>query len=373
MYLFFYLPMLFMIRPTDVRKRLVMLPHLSAVSFNILIIIAFQYLFTNLASSREFAFSFFSTDVTPPTKPDFEFDKGYFKDSFQFAINAISYFLPWSLFAWTGFCEAFRLIEKKSTAGPEIFGFLRRISCVLFFCFMFYPDTNAYSLIPLIYPLAVMTALHYPVLERRHGLLFEKIITLIKIILIPLLLIPIFLIYSKWNLNLNDYQLIHLKAAVILSFSSLGLIILSFIKVFNKQAPYLQFGFLALLIFMGIDSARHLRLERFEYSAKASASIIAKSINKPEIKVYNFTGKKLKRELFYLENDSIPVEESFGPDELPNEIFVMGTELKPVRICTDSVRYKWQAISAPIMIEGDPVVLYRGNLIIDQSPSQITN
>ena len=372
-YLFFYLPMLLMTRPTDVRKRLVMLPHLSALSFNIIIIIAFQYLFTNFASSRELSFNFFSTDVTPPSKPDFEFDKGYIKDSAQFGINAISYFMPWALFAWTGFCEAFRLIEKNSLAGPEIFRFLRRICCVLFFSFMFYPDTNAYSLIPLIYPLSVMTALHYPILERRHGELFIKIIRILKLLLIPALVAPLYIIYTKWNSDLNAYQLKHLNAALVLSSCAFILLALSFFKFFKRHAPWLQFSFLTLFIFMGIASARHLRFERFEYSALATANTISSAVNDQNTVIYNFSGKELRKELFYLSNESIPVVDSLAPEELPDRLYVIGTDSKPVRICTDSVRYKWQNISEEITIKEGKIVVYYGEVVIDQTPSPSGN
>ena len=278
MYLFFYLPTLFMNRPTDVRKRLVMLPHLSAVSFNVLIIIAVQYIFTNFASSRDLAFTYFSTDVTPPQRPDFPFDEGYFKASIKFAFNSLSYYLPWTFIAWTGFCEAYRLIEKTSEAGPEIFRFMRRITCVIFFAFMFYPETNAYSLLPLIYPLSVMAALHYPIYARRYGKFINKVVQALIICNFICLAVIATMIYPLLNQENTDYQNLHLNTALILIISGIVISILSFFKMFKRQALWYKIAFALILIYFSVDSARHMRLEEFEYSQKHSAQLIQQSI-----------------------------------------------------------------------------------------------
>ncbi|EDM26455.1 hypothetical protein LNTAR_05754 [Lentisphaera araneosa HTCC2155] len=364
MYLFFYLPTLFMTRPTDVRKRLVMLPHLSAVSFNILIIIAVQYLLTNLASSRDLAFTFFSTDVNPPQRPDFPFDEGYFKASIKFAFNSLSYYLPWTFIAWTGFCEAYRLVEKTSDAGPEIFRFMRKVTCVLFFAFMFYPETNAYSLLPLIYPLSVMAALHYPIYARRYGKFVNNIVrSLIIINFIALAVIAIF-IYPLLNEQHNSYQTLHINSALYLIIAGIIISILCFFKMFKRQALWYKISFTVILIYFSVDSARHMRMDEFKYSKQQTAELIESSINDPSKLVYNFSGQSLRSELFYLKNDSQRVTDPIEAENLEETIYVIGSDSKPVRICTDSVRYKWEAISEPIKVNDEIVTVYKGIVAI---------
>ncbi|WDE96929.1 hypothetical protein PQO03_03010 [Lentisphaera profundi] len=363
MYLFFYLPTLFMTRPTDIRKRLVMLPHLSAMSFNILIIIAIQYFLTKFASDRESAFTYFSTDVSAPQKIDFQFDEGYIKASIKFALNAMSYYLPWTFLAWTGFCEAFRLIEKNSSAGPEIFRFMRRITCVLFFAFMLYPESNAYSLLPLIFPLSVMTALHYPIYARRYGLLLNKVLRAIHLLNFIALLIIAGFAYPLLSQEMSHYQELHLSIAISFLLAGIIISILFFFKMFKRQPLWYKIIFTSMLIYFSVDSARHMRLNEFEYSKQDTAQLIHQSIKNDNELVYNFSGHELKAELFYLANKSIQVNQAFEPAQLADTIYVIGTESKPVRICTDSVRYKWQAISLPFKVKDSTLTVYRGDVI----------
>ena len=124
---------------------------------------------------------------------------------------------------------------------------------------------------------------------------------------------------------------------------------------------------------MGVDAVRHLRFERFEYSAQATAKTMESSLKEKDALVYNFSGNELRRELFYLPNETITVTDSLSPEELPDTIYVIGTESKPVRICTDSVRYKWEALSQEILIKDKKLVVYLGEVVIDQSPSPKIN
>ena len=65
-----------------------------------------------------------------------------------------------------------------------------------------------------------------------------------------------------------------------------------------------------------------------------------------------------------MKNNTQQVIDPLEPSELEDSIYVIGSESKPVRICTDSVRYKWDAISEPILIKNKVIKVYKGDVVL---------
>jgi 4-amino-4-deoxy-L-arabinose transferase-like glycosyltransferase len=157
----FYIPLLFLRKPTDVRKRIFLLPHFKAL----LIIITLHFIIflfvTNLASSS-----------TPELGLTLGETKDYSSGLFNFPFSAALYLLPWLFFCWTPYCAAFTAMEKDHV----LFHFFRTVTVSLFITFWILPDSSPLSLIPVLPGLAIMTGLHYQILIRRYHHYIRKLV-----------------------------------------------------------------------------------------------------------------------------------------------------------------------------------------------------
>lgn len=91
--------------------------------------------------------------------------RSYVQRLWQFPLRAVGLAMPWALVAWPGFCRAFRAVEKDHEQAR----YWRRIIGVLFVLCWLLPGVPARALLPLLGPFAVLTALNYENLIRRHS------------------------------------------------------------------------------------------------------------------------------------------------------------------------------------------------------------
>ena len=361
MYLMFYIPLLFMTRPTDVRKRLLHSPHLLALTLTGLSILCLHSLLSTLSPDPSYAFLFFSTDLHSYQAPIINFDQGYISSVVKFPLRTLIAFMPWPFVAWTGFCEAFRLIEKKSVAGMDIFRFMRRVCISLFFLFMLYPESDYYSLMPLIVPLAILGGLHYSVFIRRHYKAVRTTVNIMNGICVVAGSIMTSMVVYRLQKDISDYQTLRLNNALYFSVAAviLGLIIVS---VQRRKNPLWLRGVLIIILMHSLVSAsRHLQYHNHKYSAEAFADNL-RPLLPEDHPLHNFTNKNLYRESFYLKRPVKNISKALQTDDLPKVVYVLAGTTKPVQFTSDSTYYHWQVISKETKSEdGDSIMLYKGS------------
>jgi 4-amino-4-deoxy-L-arabinose transferase-like glycosyltransferase len=361
MYLMFYVPLLFMTRPTDVRKRLLHSPHLIAVALIGLLVLCLHSLLKSIAPDPNYAFSFFSTDLHSFQAPIINFDQGYISSVIKFPIRSLIAFMPWPFVAWTGFCEAFRIIEKNSVAGMDIFRFMRRICISIFFLFMFYPESDYYSLLPLIVPLAILGGLHYSVFIRRHYKAVRTTVNILNGTCVIAGSIMTSMVVYRLQKSISEYQSLRLTNALYFSAAAivLGLIIVSIQR--RKNPLWLRAVLIIIIMHSLVSAGNHLQYHNHKYSAKAFADELRPLLPEGHT-LYNFTDKKLYRESFYLRRPVKNISKALKADDLPKVVYVLSGSTKPVQFTSDSTYYHWQAISQESNSENDDtIILYKGS------------
>ena len=97
---------------------------------------------------------------------------GYLEHLFFFPFDVIGRFMPWMFFMWAPFCVALQPLDKN----PIFSRFLRIIVISLFVLMWLSPFTEPRDIILLAAPLAVLTGCYYPLVVRRHGHIFLKLL-----------------------------------------------------------------------------------------------------------------------------------------------------------------------------------------------------
>lgn len=96
----------------------------------------------------------------------------FFSHALVFPFRSMLHLFPWCLFAWPPFCLALRQFEPKNSLAP----FLRRILIVGFIFFWAIPGTQAFGLLHLLGPIAILTGIHFDFIERRRYPLYHQIL-----------------------------------------------------------------------------------------------------------------------------------------------------------------------------------------------------
>ncbi len=169
---FFALPLFFMRRPLTVWSRL-MRPGFFA-GLGILLCFILIWLVPMLARRAEMPFRSLSLGISD--KNDFIFQVLYFP------LELPTRLLPWSLLAWPAFCVAYQPLEKNQVFSR----FMRTIFVSISFALCFMPDLDWRNATVLAAPSAVLAAINYPLLVRRHGNLIVTLLKFIFLLLIPL-------------------------------------------------------------------------------------------------------------------------------------------------------------------------------------------
>jgi len=125
-----------------------------------------------------------------------ELDSAYFKSLFTFPFVLALEFLPWTFFAWPGFCVAFHPLESN----PLFSRFLRTICYTLFFALWLSPFTRSLDFMLLVPPVAVLSGMSYWLLARRHGVELKKLLNyaMSVALAIALLCLFMFLVPTSW-------------------------------------------------------------------------------------------------------------------------------------------------------------------------------
>ncbi|MCF7853589.1 MAG: hypothetical protein K9N51_02230, partial [Candidatus Pacebacteria bacterium] len=152
----FYIPVVFFRRPLLVWRRIASPAHWVTLASVLLLFSMWVFItpgggvFVTLSSAGE---------VMLPREPT-----AYGSRLLYFPVACILLGLPWACLAWPGFCAAFRPLEER----PDVGSFLRTLVLSLLIAAWLWPAVNYFQLTVVAAPLAVLVALHYQLLVRRH-------------------------------------------------------------------------------------------------------------------------------------------------------------------------------------------------------------
>lgn len=154
---FFYLPLLLLQSPVKAREQMLRWGHLLAL------VLALALCGTWLAHSLHHAeVVTWSQLVERAVQTQ---DSGYRQRLWQFPLRVLGWGLPWTVFAWPAFCQAFRSVEKDR----EQASFFRTVVVVVFVSCWLLSGVSSGSMLVLLGPFAVLTAMNYESLLRRHA------------------------------------------------------------------------------------------------------------------------------------------------------------------------------------------------------------
>lgn len=150
----FYLPILLTRVPHLVKRQLIRPPHL--LSLGLFLLVLFIYLTTT-------GLPIWGQDDVCTRAASKFYTEGFFHHLVFFPLKFAVYFLPWTMFAWSPFCEAQLQYEPKGSPG----GFLRAIVVPLFVICWLLPSRSALHLMPLLGPMAILIGFHFEITVRR--------------------------------------------------------------------------------------------------------------------------------------------------------------------------------------------------------------
>jgi len=149
----FYLPFLFLRRPVRGRRRLLLPSHIAVLAVGAVVVV------TWLRWVPGQIFLPWNELTTVP-----QVTRSYPVEVVLFPLVSILYLMPWPFLMWPAFCMAYRPLETI----PVAFHYLRTIVLAVLIAGWLIPDASPLALLPLLGPLAIMTALHADLLVRRH-------------------------------------------------------------------------------------------------------------------------------------------------------------------------------------------------------------
>ncbi len=129
---------------------------------------------------------------------------GYLEHLFYFPFDVAARFMPWTVFMWAPFCVALQPLDKN----PIFSRYLRTIVISLFMLLWFSPFTEPRDIVLLAPPLAILTGCYYPLVVRRYGHFFLKLLRYLSYAAIPcgLFLIAFYLAPTGWWQNLASLE-----------------------------------------------------------------------------------------------------------------------------------------------------------------------
>ncbi|MEN9360719.1 MAG: hypothetical protein RL095_2254 [Verrucomicrobiota bacterium] len=362
---FFYLPLIFVRRPTDVRKRLLQLPHLVALALVALASLLLQW---RLSGGGAQSFT-----LLPPLFPDVNSELGpYLAHLLSFPFKVALYLMPWTLLAWPAFCESFRTLERH----PLLFTWLRTACLAPFLATWLIPDAKAETLLPLLIPLSVMAGLHYPMLMRRHEATLRKcfLFILLGVLLVAGALAALHLSQIlDWRHPAFTFS--RERSRVILPMSLVAAALSLYLLASRHQASAASpFRLLALLIALHLSiPGLRLLLRPAVLSQEEFAAELATRIPKEGAvvnAVFKDSGKPLNLwgELFHLQRQVLPGRGQLQQELLPKEIYAIGRSSPPLtQRLRDPSWFTWELVESLPAYNGiSDLKLWRG---IHKSPS----
>ncbi|NQZ58368.1 MAG: glycosyltransferase family 39 protein [Lentisphaeraceae bacterium] len=344
----FYLPLFFLKKPTNVRKRLFHPPHFKALAAVLALHFLVYLAYTNLSDKNAQTIGLtFPTGATDH----------YLWDLFSFPFEALLWLMPWTFFSWPAFCGSFTAMEKE----PQLFHFLRTISITLFICFWFIPDSDSMTLLPVLLPVSIMTGLHYQILVRRYHTHIRKLIrfTLALLILVNFAWLIFFGLNYSGMLNITISQTWTIINIVI---SLLAILLSIFLLIKGREYPV----WLKIMCTVVIGHWCIITYKSIPFDRKSTLTEVATDLTKNipvGTDVYNFTTKKHFAVMFYTKRPVIQVESEMdnSKNKLPATIYVIAGDKKPFKITKDPAFYKWEALSELLRSkDGDEFKAWKG-------------
>lgn len=151
---YFFFPLIFMRRPMTVWSKLRRPGFFVGVGVIIFFILVWGVPRWSLGQDIPFR--------SLPDRSEFE---GYFSRLYEFPLDVLVRFLPWTIIAWCPFCVAFYPLDKN----PIFSRFLRTIFISLFVFLWLSPLAKVRDMIILAPPLSLMIGINYWLLARRYG------------------------------------------------------------------------------------------------------------------------------------------------------------------------------------------------------------
>ncbi len=364
---FFYLPLIFVRRPTDVRKRLFQFQHLAALALVTVAAMLLQWLLS-LGGAQAFALlpPLFSNDIGDVQFHAREEAVGYFSHLISFPFKVGIYLLPWTLLAWPAFCESFRSLERH----PLLFTWLRTACIIPFIATWLIPDAKVDTLLPLLIPISVMTGLHYPMLMRRHEAMLRRcfVFILVLILIVSASLAALYLsqILVRQHPTL-PFSLERSRVILPMSLFAAGLS-LYLLASRHHAATSSAFRLLGLLVALHLATPglrqflRPAVISQEEFASSLAPKIpagtaVANAVIRDNNKQLNLWG-----ELFHLQRPILPVRGPLQQESLPKEIYAIGRSSPPLsQRLRDPSWYTWEVVEKLAPYNGiNDLQLWRG-------------
>jgi len=341
-FILFYIPLFFLRRPTDIRKRVFHLPHFKALGLVIFAHFIIYLIFINLGADT-------SSQLSLGLK--IRETDNYTSGLFNFPFTAALYLLPWTFFSWPAYCTAFEPMEKD----PILFHFYRTVAFSLFIVYWLVPDSSPLSLIPVLVPIAIMTGLHYQILVRRHHLQIRKLIRFIFVCLVAVN-IGLLIFFGLKFTGIVDIALIKNLAItrdwvlINITISSLAIVLSIFLLLRGKGYPvWIK---IMCMVVMGhwCTIAINSLPSDGRSSAKEIGHLLSEKIPK-DAEVFNMTKDHSHSIMFYLDRNILYFSESLNTetDQVPEEVYVIANEERPTSLTNDTSYYKWTPLSEAIL------------------------
>ena len=354
-FFFFYFPLLFLRRPTDIRKRLLKAPHL--IAFTGLCLLTFLY----FSHNHNFVKNTGAFSLNAPFSALWP-DSGYLFKVLRFPFTCFTYLLPWAFFAWAPYCEALRPLEKDKV----LYHYLRTITVSLFLIICFLPGAGAENLLPLLSPIAIMIALHYSILIRRHRVYFEllqKYLLGLNVLAILGLFGSLAAIhFKKWSIPVEpktlQWILISLACALIIN-------LFFFTKPVKNLPAWLKILVATVLLFWSIQCFKSLPRHGHQTQRQIAQEFL--SLLPQNASIYSFPdkeGKSLYYPLAHYLNQPVKMILSEDNDEKwPQTIYVITQDKTPSGMTKNPAFFLWEA-SSKVYIgpKGQKCQLWKGTV-----------
>ncbi|MCM8535553.1 MAG: glycosyltransferase family 39 protein [Lentisphaeraceae bacterium] len=334
-FIIFYLPLFFLRRPTDVRRRIFHNPHFKALVTIISLHFIIYLIAINITANRDQSLNLGLNLAL----------QDYESENFlNFPFTALYLLLPWTFFSWPAFCAAFQPMEKDHI----LFHYLRTISVSLFIVFWLLPGSSPIFLLPVLVPIAIMTGLHYQILVRRHHIPIRKLVrftyAIILIVNIGWLIFFGLNIFGTFDLNISK-NWIYLNSGI----AVLAILLAIFILLKGREYPV----WLKIMCMVVLGHWSIITFNSLPQEGTVTNKVIGRSLTTEvpeEATVYNFTGDLNSQIMFYTNRRVLLANKDLDPEkeELPKTIYVITGENKPTTLTIDPAYYKWQTLSETI-------------------------
>lgn len=271
-------------------------------------------------------------------------EHGYLHRLALFPFAAATLFMPWTLIAWPGFCEAFRPVEKD----PTLCSFLRIVCGTIFVSAWVLPGISVRALLPLLGPLAILTAQNYGILLRRHESVYRP---LLRRLLVAVAVVTALTTIGAWLTVAGVIDVENLAAAdtVLIAAGTLAAMLFVGVALWRRGTPFwvrLGLGGLACMLTV---NALTLTWQRLHGTAPEAIARIVEHAVPPGYVLYNSSAQALTVPVRYADRELLSLATD---DQFPSEgrwLFVVDTPPPPV---LESV--VWTAASPPLPTEREP-------------------